>query len=253
MLREERQCVTAPSTCSNRSAARTMLVGHLGFAPIVWNLNSARHNGAQLQATKAFDVPWYEKKNSTLWRGAMTGFLETRQDASDLEQCLSNTRCRFVYESRLRKSSLIDAGLSWIVPHYKGGTYFNGIELNATYTQFQEFLKYKVNISLEGNDVSSGLKWNLLSNSVVSMPPPTKTSWAMELLLEPWVHYVPLFANLSNVEDRIRWVLENDYFAKQIATRSTMFMEDLWFSDDAKRDDKAVKYGILKRYQKLWQ
>ena len=61
------------------------------------------------------------------------------------------------------------------------------------------------------------------------------------------------FANLSNVEDRIRWVLENDYFAKQIATRSTMFMEDLWFSDDAKRDDKAVKYGILKRYQKLWR
>jgi hypothetical protein len=148
---------------------------------------------------------------------------------------------------------LIDAGLSWIVPHYKGGTFCNGIELNSTFTQIQDFLQYKVIISLEGNDISSGLKWNLLSNSVVLMPTPTKTSWAMEELLEPWVHYVPIFINLSNVEERIRWVLDNDYFAQQIARRSTMFMEDLCFSDDAKRDNKAVKYGILKRYQQLWQ
>lgn len=230
-----------------------MLAGFSGFAPILWNLNSKRHYGVQLQSTKKFDIPWNEKKNGTLWRGGMTGFLEMRQDASDLEQCLSNTRCRFVYESRLRKSPLIDAGLSWIVPHYKGGTFCNGIELNSTFTQIQDFLQYKVIISLEGNDISSGLKWNLLSNSVVLMPTPTKTSWAMEELLEPWVHYVPIFINLSNVEERIRWVLDNDYFAQQIARRSTMFMEDLWFSDCAKRDNKAVKYGILKRYQQLWQ
>jgi hypothetical protein len=40
---------------------------------------------------------------------------------------------------------------------------------------------------IAGNDVASGLKWALFSQSVVLMPPPNHTSWAMEELLEPWV------------------------------------------------------------------
>jgi len=51
-----------------------------------------------------------------------------------------------------------------------------------------DLLKYKVVIVLEGNNVASGLKWALASNSVLVMPPPTIASWAMEELLEPWVH-----------------------------------------------------------------
>jgi hypothetical protein len=39
----------------------------------------------------------------------------------------------------------------------------------------------------EGNGVASGLKWALLSQSVVLMPPPKHTSWDMEKLLEPLV------------------------------------------------------------------
>lgn len=58
---------------------------------------------------------------------------------------------------------------------------------------------------MEGNDVSSGLKWNLLSNSVVLMPKPTRTSWAMEEFevvgAEPWVHYIPMHADGSNTEE----------------------------------------------------
>jgi hypothetical protein len=128
----------------------------------------------------------------------------------------------------------------------------NGIELKSTTVNLEGFLKHKAVLSLEGNDVSSGLKWNLYSNSVVLMPIPTKTSWAMEELLEPWVHYVPVFSNLSNVDDMLRWVDENDAAAEQIAKRGTLFMEDLWFSADAKRDDYLIKYGIVKRYQQLW-
>jgi hypothetical protein len=128
----------------------------------------------------------------------------------------------------------------------------NGVIIAANEISIGEILQYKVIVSLEGNDVSSGLKWNLLSKSVVLMAAPTKTSWAMEELLEPWVHYVPIHANLSNVEDQIRWVMENDESAQRIAERATLFIEDLWFSDDAKRDNLAVKRGILERYQKYW-
>ena len=46
------------------------------------------------------------------------------------------------------------------------------------------------------NDVASGLKWMLYSDPVVFMPRPTHETWAMEGLLRPYVHYVPVEADL---------------------------------------------------------
>jgi hypothetical protein len=116
-----------------------------------------------------------------------------------------------------------------------------------------ELIQYKVVISLEGNDVSSGLKWNLLSNSVVMMPPPTATSWLMEELLEPWVHYIPLKYDGSDAEDMIRWVIENDLKARRIAERGTLYMYDLLYHPDAKRDDELVRKEMLRRYRAFWK
>jgi hypothetical protein len=256
LSKEELERVTAPSTCSDRPQANSMLgkgPGLDGFAPVVWNLNSVRHFG-YVPVARSEDIPWNQKKLGTLWRGIMTGFVENNENATALDQCMSNTRCRFVYESKIRKSPLIDAALVGIDPRYKGGTSCNGIELKAiNRTSYAEFLSYKVVLALEGNDVSSALKWNLMSNSVVLMPSPTKTSWAMEELLEPWVHYVPVHANLSNLEEMIQWVGANDDFARRIAERGSLFMYDLMFSPQAQKDDLAVKYGILDRYRKLWR
>jgi len=41
-----------------------------------------------------------------------------------------------------------------------------------------------------GNDVASGLKWMLASNSVVLMPLPRRESWAMESLLQVYVFHM---------------------------------------------------------------
>lgn len=74
--------------------------------------------------------------------------------------------------------------------------------------------QYKGLILLEGNDVAPGLKWRLLSHSVVLMPPPTFTSWAMEELLQPWAHYEPLNANACDAEAKMQWVLDHDEEAR---------------------------------------
>ena len=184
----------------------------------------------------------------------MTGSMIDGPETTELEQCLSNARCRFVYETNLqRNSSLIDAALIGMYPTYKGGITCNGITLvAANRSSLQELQQYKVLVVLEGNDVSSALKWNLVSNSVILMSPPTRTSWAMEELLEPWVHYVPIHTNLSNLEEMIRWVGNNDDFARRISERATLYIYDLWISPEAKKEDMQVKRGILDRYRKLW-
>jgi hypothetical protein len=115
-----------------------------------------------------------------------------------------------------------------------------------------EQLRYKAVIILEGNDVATGLKWALLSRSVVLMPPPTVTSWAMEELLKPWVHYIPLDPVGSNAEERVQWIVDNDDKARKIAERATLFMYDLMFHPEADSDDMEVKSEIMRRYNEYF-
>jgi Glycosyl transferase family 90 len=78
----------------------------------------------------------------------------------------------------------------------------------------------------------------------------TYTSWAMEELLEPWVHYVPLNEDLSDVEEKMQWVLDNDESAKEIAHRGKLWMSDLIFHPNAQRDDDLIFEETFKRYRK---
>jgi hypothetical protein len=87
-----------------------------------------------------------------------------------------------------------------------------------------EQLQYKYLISLEGNDVATSLKWSLLSNSVVIMAKPTMESWLMEGLLEPYVHYVPLKDDFSDLEEIYEWCKQNDEKCKQISINATLWM-----------------------------
>jgi hypothetical protein len=125
----------------------------------------------------------------------------------------------------------------------------NGVELVTLKSYPDTLLKYKGLVMIEGNDVASGLKWALLSQSVVLMPVPKHTSWAMEELLEPWVHYVPLDDDASNVEELMQWVIEHDAEAQKIAERATLWMEDLVFHPDAAEDDRLIQEEIMRRYQ----
>jgi hypothetical protein len=113
----------------------------------------------------------------------------------------------------------------------------------------KQILQNKAIIMLEGNDVATGLKWALLSDSVVMMQPPSFTSWAMEELLEPWVHYIPLNEDLSDVEEKMQWILDNDKKAQLIAQRGTLWIQDLILHPDAANDEKRIQEEIIRRYR----
>ena len=85
-------------------------------------------------------------------------------------------------------------------------------------------LKYKYLLSLEGNDVASGLKWMLYSNSTVLMPKPTCESWACESFLEEFVHYVPVNKDLSDLNAKVDWCQSNPKQAKLIAQNGRKFI-----------------------------
>ena len=76
-------------------------------------------------------------------------------------------------------------------------------------------------------------------------------TYAMEDLLEPWVHYVPLAEDFSDVEEKMRRVLDHDHHAEQIAIRGTLWMQDLIERPEAEKENTQVEDEILRRnYQK---
>jgi hypothetical protein len=168
---------------------------------------------------------------------------------SDLEKCRSNQRCQFVLEHATH-SKLIDCGLT---RHGLSSDTINGTNILTPNVGMEHIQSYKVIISMEGNDIASGLKWSLLSESVVLMPAPTQTSWAMEETLEPWVHYVPMKHDGSDADEKVHWVLDHDEEAQRIAERATLFIYDLVYHPDSAKDDRLVKEEIVRRYRALWQ
>jgi len=241
--------------------------------PIVFKLNIERHYSHIYQVADA-DVPWVDKRNAAVFRGKLMGesvALETARllgvktaTLSNTERCQLFSRCRLVYNHA--NSTLVDAKLPLPFANLRGiPESLDGIPLYGSTLSLEEMLRYKALIMLEGNDVSSGLKWALYSNSVVLMPAPTFTSWAMEELLQPWVHYVPITVAIKNttstmkgvgkvtttdVEEKMQWVLDYDEEAQEIARAGKLWISDLVLHPEAASDEGVILDEIVHRYRR---
>jgi len=114
----------------------------------------------------------------------------------------------------------------------------------------EKLLQYKYLLSLEGNDVATGLKWMLASNSVVFMPPPTAVSFTMESKLVPYVHYVPVKRDGSDLLSQLEWewAKKNDDKCKWVSEQATAYIENLWSSDQGQNDLILIKHMMGKMY-----
>jgi hypothetical protein len=156
---------------------------HDKLQPIVWKLNSHRHF-KKLNLVHRADTQWAKKIDMAVFRGHLTGSRDGYNKLlTDHENCQNMIRCKLVFDHA--DSTRVYAKLTSTLKHLP--TIINNVELMGSEVNMKSLLEYKGIIMIEGNDVASGLKWALFSQSVVLMPPPNHTSWAMEELLEPWV------------------------------------------------------------------
>ena len=156
--------------------------------PILWSLNEGRHYG-WTQKLPLPETPWAAKQEVALFRGAPTG----RE-----RQGLGSTRHRFLARhANHTGGGMVDLGFTqaW----FKDEVRFVKKRLRVA-----QQLRYKYLIALEGNDVASGLKWMLFSDSVVLMPAVKVATWALEGTLQPFVHYIPLKPDGSDLLQMVR-------------------------------------------------
>jgi hypothetical protein len=198
-------------------------------------LNELRHYPDSKFNDARHDVEWEKKIDTMVWRGASTG----KRDRFNLVQKYYNAT-----------KDGIDVGFSTLDERFISSEEMKKFvreKLNHS-----ELLRYKYLVSIEGNDVATGLKWMLYSNSVVFMPPPTQETWAMEGLLVPYYHYVPLAPDLSDLREKLEWAHKNDDICQRIAHHSTKFIEDLYISGEAKNSSRLIHREIIRRYEALY-
>ena len=223
--------------------------------PILWKTGL---RGKDPLEAMTEDWLWEEKRPRAVWRGHYEGKLAnlginqgpSRHGRESLvltdKNCRNDRRCNFVLD-HIATSLHFDLG--FVNLPSGSGSRVNGIKLGRHPLPKFHQLRNKIVICLEGtNEVAQNLPWMLLSRSVVLMSPPTKSSWLMEELLEPWVHYVPMEVDGSNAQERVDWVIAHDDDARKIAERATLFMFDLLYHPDAQDDEQKIREEVLKRY-----
>lgn len=171
---------------------------------ILLKLNTGRHWNYDISG----DIPWENKSANIIWRGATTGY--------------DDKRSAFVEKYH----NIYDIGFSKTVQGKKvDDDYFK------PFTSITSQLRNKFIVSLEGNDVATNLKWVLESNSVPIMCNPTKETWLMEALLKPYIHYLPLNEDFSNLADLLIWANANDAKCKKIALNGKKYMSQFKNTD----------------------
>ena len=199
---------------------------------IIWPLNVQRHFGTMAQVDTG-DCDWEEKKEKIVWRGADTG--------------LNGERERIVKRMFAHTSDEVDIA-------------FGPVLLNPEMKKFSrgglspdQMMRNKYLLSLDGNDVASGLKWMLYSNSVVFMPHTRFETWGMESFLKPYTHYIPLYRNLSNLSQQLVWAKQNDELCKNISNRATIFMKNFREYATAEKQNAEIEAELKEKLVRTYE
>ena len=177
------------------------------------------------------------------------------QDANNFEDKINEPIWRGVHCTGCWKKANRRLFVSKYYDKYNIG--FSSQDINCSYYEenkylfkgnlsINDMLKYKYLICIEGNDVSTGLKWMLASNSVVLMPKPTIESWLMEGLLEPYKHYIPLKDDFSDLDEILNWCKSNDDKCKKISENAKNWMKQFM----NKAEELQLHNKIISWYKK---
>ncbi len=196
-------------------------------------------------------IKWEDKKNIALFRGSLTGngvnentnqrlklaVLDSKIKTLDSKITTLNMRDKFIFKFNKKESYskkitninklLEDNDIEKIITYTKPD-YLK--ELNITISKENYILqseqnKYKYIIYCEGHSAANRYT-NLMKTGSVILKVDSLCSadklWYFDLL-QPYVHYVPVKSDLSDLEQQIQWCIDNDNKCKIISLNVEVF------------------------------
>ncbi|TPX75853.1 hypothetical protein CcCBS67573_g02874 [Chytriomyces confervae] len=183
-------------------------------------------------------VAWEDKKSVLFWRGTTTGgsfrgnapwHLYGRTRVMDWEKKWAakhpNSTFDAAHESpKLKTGVNVDIGFSGIVQADPDNTKIitdkYGLKGSVDFEQTKHF---KYLLVLDGNTWPSRLQAYLQTNSVVLYNGIFTDFFNWKLI--PWVHYVPVKLDFSDLDERLEWLMAHDEEAKKITHNAQKLMK----------------------------
>lgn len=189
--------------------------------------------------------PWSERLQLAFWRGSTTGSKEIGLD---------NLRLNRRYQlARLSRAwpDLLDARINRVVQcrdaqaqeHVEHHLHQEGL-LSATVNPLHAAL-HAWQIDIDGNVNSWGLLWKLLSGSCILRVQSPRQQW-YHRRLQPWIHVVPVNADLSNLGERLKWCRNHLHDCAAIAAAGQALAKQVI----EEIEDDLLNAGVL--YARAW-
>ena len=162
-------------------------------------------------------MPWKDKISKTFWRGSSTGGRFT------LDNWDRFARTKLVLLS-LQHPKEIDARFhSLLQCTQEVRQLMKRKGLISSSVKKEDHLKYKFLVDVDGNSCSyERYFWLLASNSLVLKQTTPNIQWYYGAL-EPYVHYLPIKEDLSDLLEKMAWAEEHDAESQAMAERASQF------------------------------
>ncbi|MFS8563824.1 MAG: glycosyltransferase family 90 protein [Rhabdochlamydiaceae bacterium] len=191
--------------------------------------------------------PWHTKEEKAFWRGATTGIDHVGNYFLDYHNYQEFPRVKLV-QSSAKYPYLIDAKLT-VLAQADPRVFDLLSPYTGTFVSVIDHLRYKYQILIDGNTCTySRAYWQLFSDCLIFKQTSPNIQWYY-CCLSPYVHYIPLAYDLSDLKEKIEWARIHDAEAQQIVASANDFAQK-----NLKKEDVYFylllllqKYGELQR------
>ncbi|BAQ49527.1 MULTISPECIES: glycosyl transferase family 90 [Methylobacterium] len=172
-------------------------------------------------------IDWNDRKSIIFWRGVTTGYRSmARPDWRDLPRL---RLCKVASSAELKP--FCDVGITCIVQIGDPSEIYeieNSGFIRAEVPQ-ERFIEYKYSVDIDGNANSwPGLFTKMLmGNTILKVASEGKYSQWYYDDIKPWVHYIPVEEDMSDLAEKSLWCLGHDEQAKSIAKNALDFSRRL--------------------------
>lgn len=198
--------------------------------------------------TENFNKVWQSKKQTAIFRGSATG-------TGICEKTNIRIKASFMSESEInKKESFLDAGIvKWNCrpKKIKNNKSLQILDIHKlkinlkNYMTLQEQSNYKYILHIQGHVEAFRLSIELSMYSVVLLVQNTWKLWYSDLL-EPYIHYVPVKEDLSDLFEIVKWCRQNDDKCKNIARNAFDFYEKYLNKNSILDYTQKILYDISK-------
>jgi glycosyltransferase involved in cell wall biosynthesis len=179
-------------------------------------------------------IPWKDRKTQVFWRGTVSGFdrPSLREKIVKLLFNNINSDVKFAFIGNNKEKETIDK--KYIVEKR---------------SELQEFLYYKYLLIIDGHVIASNHQWTFGSGAVpIMITHPDNNYWFKSFLI-PMKHYVPIKYDLSDLEEKIEWLVNNDAKAHKIAKNAMAFSKEFFTPESQSSYIEREIKSIIKKYK----